>query len=204
MPLGLLMCLLCSLVFQPFRHLLKSKYSSVRCLTCISEITCIVTIFLYLFKIFKIFYLFIFREGKGGRKRGGETSMCGCLSSAPCWGLGPKPRHVSCLGIEPATLWFSGWHLIHWATLARADYIFLEKHVFPHNQNSILLLPITLEKLWQIWWVFCFCFFLNLASYVETFISSRLASRVCVRSLQYKECFLKKQWLNRIIVLHNP
>ena len=83
MPLGLLMCLLCSLVFQPFRHLLKSKYSSVRCLTCISEITCIVTIFLYLFKIFKIFYLFIFREGKGGRKRGGETSMCGCLSCAP-------------------------------------------------------------------------------------------------------------------------
>ena len=27
--------------------------------------------------------LFIFREGKGGRKRGRETSMCGCLSRPP-------------------------------------------------------------------------------------------------------------------------
>ena len=38
--------------------------------------------------------LFIFREGKGGRKRGGETSMCGCLSCAPSWGPGLQPRHV--------------------------------------------------------------------------------------------------------------
>ena len=35
--------------------------------------------------IFKRFYLFIFREEKGGRKRGRETSMCGCLSHAPYW-----------------------------------------------------------------------------------------------------------------------
>ena len=28
-------------------------------------------------------YLFIFREGKGRRERGRETSMCGCLSYAP-------------------------------------------------------------------------------------------------------------------------
>ena len=35
--------------------------------------------------------LFIFREGKGGRKRGRETSMCGCLLRAPhCL----QPRHV--------------------------------------------------------------------------------------------------------------
>ena len=31
--------------------------------------------------LIKRFYLFIFREGKGGRKRVRETSMCGCLSS---------------------------------------------------------------------------------------------------------------------------
>ena len=52
--------------------------------------------------------LFIFRERKGGRKRGRETSMCGCLSHAPYWGPGPQPRHVPWLGIEPATLWFTG------------------------------------------------------------------------------------------------
>ena len=40
---------------------------------------------------FKIFYLFIFREGKGRRKRGWEISMCGCLSCAPYWGPGLCP-----------------------------------------------------------------------------------------------------------------
>ena len=30
-----------------------------------------------------------FREGKGGRKRGRETSVCGCLSQAPNRGPGP-------------------------------------------------------------------------------------------------------------------
>ena len=32
-------------------------------------------------RIFKVFYLFLERRRKGGR--GGETSMCGCLSSSP-------------------------------------------------------------------------------------------------------------------------
>ena len=41
----------------------------------------------------KRFYLF-FREWKGERTRGRETSMCGCLSHAPYWGPGPQPRHV--------------------------------------------------------------------------------------------------------------
>ena len=29
-----------------------------------------------------------------GRKRGRETSVCGCLSCAPYWGPGPQPRRV--------------------------------------------------------------------------------------------------------------
>ena len=41
-----------------------------------------------------IFYLFIFREGKGGKKRGRETSRCGCLLHTPYWGPGLQPRHV--------------------------------------------------------------------------------------------------------------
>ena len=40
---------------------------------------------LYTFKVFKKI-LFIFREGKGGRKGGRETSVCGCLSCTPHWG----------------------------------------------------------------------------------------------------------------------
>ena len=50
---------------------------------------------------FKI--LLFLREGKGGRKRGGETSMCGCLSCTLSWGRGPLPRHVPWLGTEPVT-----------------------------------------------------------------------------------------------------
>ena len=46
------------------------------------------------YSLFILFYLFIFREGKGRRKRGREMSMCGCLSHAPYWGPGPKPRRV--------------------------------------------------------------------------------------------------------------
>ena len=39
------------------------------------------------------FNLFIFREGKGGRKRGKEISI-GWLSHTPNWGLGPQFRDV--------------------------------------------------------------------------------------------------------------
>ena len=50
--------------------------------------------------------------------------MCSCLSCTPYQGPGRKPRHVTWLGIEPATLWFTGWHLIHWATPARAKIFY--------------------------------------------------------------------------------
>ena len=65
-------------------------------------------------------FIIYFLVGKGGRKRGRETSMCGCLSHAPYRGPGPQPRHVPWLGIELTTLWLAGWHTIHWATPARA------------------------------------------------------------------------------------
>ena len=50
--------------------------------------------FYFIFYFFKDFLKIYFREGKGGRKRGRETSMCGCVSRIPYWGPGPKPRHV--------------------------------------------------------------------------------------------------------------
>ena len=40
---------------------------------------------------------FIYREEKGGRKRGRETSMCGCLSCA-LYQTGPQPKHVPWTG----------------------------------------------------------------------------------------------------------
>ena len=68
------------------------------------------------FLIFKnISFIYLFLEGKGERDGG---KMIGCLSHTPNWGPVPQPRHVSWLGIEPATLWFPG--SIHWATVSRA------------------------------------------------------------------------------------
>ena len=43
---------------------------------------CIILKRLYLF-IYSFIHLLIFREGKGGRKRGRGTSMCGCLLCTP-------------------------------------------------------------------------------------------------------------------------
>ena len=54
-------------------------------------------------KIFlKILFIYLER-GKGARKKGRETSMCGCLSHAPYWASGPQHRHVPWLGIKPVT-----------------------------------------------------------------------------------------------------
>ena len=61
----------------------------------------------YYFKyfIFKRFYLFNFREGwEGGRKKGRETSVCGCLSCTLYWGPVHNPGMCLRLGIKPVTL----------------------------------------------------------------------------------------------------
>ena len=70
----------------------------------------------------KRFVYFIFRQrGREGERERERKSMCGCLSHAPYWAPGPKPRHVPGLGIEVATLWFTGQRSFHWATPARAS-----------------------------------------------------------------------------------
>ena len=75
----------------------------------------------FILLFFLIFYL-LFLEGKGGRKRGRETAMCGFLSCAPYWGPGLQPRPVPWLGIRPANPCFSGPHSIHWTIQARTYY----------------------------------------------------------------------------------
>ena len=69
----------------------------------------------------KVLFIYLFFE----RKRGRETSMCGCLSCTPNWGPGPQSRHMPWLGIKLATLWFTGQRSIHWSTPARALLSFL-------------------------------------------------------------------------------
>ena len=65
---------------------------------CFIEI--LVCTLLLSFSSFKIFYLFIFKDGreKGGRKRGKETLMCGCLSHALYWRPGPATQACALTG----------------------------------------------------------------------------------------------------------
>ena len=70
---------------------------------CSSEIVFILSLFFYFLKDFIYFQRGEWRE----KERERELSMCGCLSCGPHWGPGPQPRHVPCLGIQPASLWFA-------------------------------------------------------------------------------------------------
>ena len=114
------------------------------------------------FFFFLIFYLFTFsKRGREG-EREGEKHQCerdtsiGYLSHNPNWGPSPQPRHVPWSGIEPATFWFTGWHSIHWATPARAQYSPLMQYIywgtfFPHYLkqflNSLILMPFSVSAI---------------------------------------------------------
>ena len=52
--------------------------------------------FMVFFK--KILFIYFYREGKRGRKKGGETSMCGCLSHAPPLGTWPSTQACALTG----------------------------------------------------------------------------------------------------------
>ena len=68
-------------------------------------------------KFLKRFYLFIFRQSGREGEREGEKRQCVVASHTPPTGL--KARHGPWPGIKQETLWFAGWHPIHWATPAR-------------------------------------------------------------------------------------
>ena len=73
--------------------------------------------------LFIFYFLNIYREGKGGGKRGKETSI-DCFSPTPNRGPGLQPRHVPWPAMELVTFGFAGWCSIHWATPAIAIYLF--------------------------------------------------------------------------------
>ena len=74
------------------------------------------------YSFFIFFKIYLFLEIGEARKRGRERSMISCLSHAPSWGPGPKPRHgalirnltfdLSLCGTTPNSLSHAGqgWH----------------------------------------------------------------------------------------------
>ena len=69
----------------------KYTYRMRRCLSDVQGPVLITVVTLLFFFFFKRFYLFIFRERKGWRKRGRETSECGCLCAPPTGDLARNP-----------------------------------------------------------------------------------------------------------------
>ena len=88
---------------------------------------------LYFTFFFKI--LFIFREGRE-EQRERNISVWMPLEH-PLLEICPQPRHVPWLGIKLVTLWLAGWCSIHWATSARATFVF--KNSFTDIQFTYLL-----------------------------------------------------------------
>ena len=70
-------------------------------------------------------FIYLFLERGRKRERGRETSMCGCLSSAPYWAPGPQTRSMCPDRESTVTLWFSVPCSIHWAIPARVITFFI-------------------------------------------------------------------------------
>ena len=78
----------------------------------------------FVFVSFLRFHLFL-EKGEGREKKRERNINVDASHTRPILGAKPQPKHVSWLGIEPATLWLTGWHSIHWATQTRAWLQFL-------------------------------------------------------------------------------
>ena len=118
---------------------------------------CLLVDFLSFFFFLKIYLLR--QRGREG-KREGEKRQCLVASHATFWGSGPQPKHVPWLGIEPATLWFTGWCSIHWATQARATFWYLSYLVLSQLPDVM-----SVVNIWEIctdyYLKYLFCYFLT-------------------------------------------
>ena len=99
--------------------------------------------------LFIYLFIYLFESGRGGEREGGNywcarETWIGCLLHAPRWGPGLQPRHAPWLGIEPATLWFTGRYSFYWATATRAWHLFIE----PFQVLDVLHLHN--DQVWQV------------------------------------------------------
>ena len=81
--------------------------------------------------------------------------MCVCLSYTLYWGPGPQPRHVPWLGIEPATLWFAGWHLqnLTYSNFTKSENPSSFVSRFPVMLESVPIVRSVGSLAWHLW--FC-------------------------------------------------
>ena len=75
-------------------------------------------------------FIYLFLDRGEGREKERERNISVWLP------LGPPPRHVPWLGIEPETLWFAGWFSVHWATTARGSFLLFLKNLLFINVSK--------------------------------------------------------------------
>ena len=63
-------------------------------------------------------YLLLEKGREGERERNTSAWLLLVRTLLGTW---LQPRHVPWVGIEPASLWFAGWHSIHWAIPGTAE-----------------------------------------------------------------------------------
>ena len=92
-----------------------------------------------LLSFYKKDFIYLFLERGRERERGRETSTCGCLLHDPLTrDLSRNPSMHPRLAIAPVTLWFAGWHSIHWATPAReGTFTFLMCTLHSHLSDRV-------------------------------------------------------------------
>ena len=133
---------------------------------------------------FSFFFFFKILDRGEGKEKERETALCACLSHVPYWGPGLQPRHVPCLGIEPATLWYTGWHSIHWHTSQGCLFV---------SWNRPVLLYIFLLELFWLHPIdcgsLCFHFHLSFDFFLDFVINPFVISSMLF-SLHVFVCFL--------------
>ena len=160
---------------------------------------------------FKDFIYLFLEKGREGEREGEKHQRMVASHARPYWGPGLQPRCVPRLGIEPATLCFTGMCSVHWATPTRANviyfcfkwsYVRVQKYVLNYKNyficSHIFILSGTLSSsldvcflqkarkpLWDLWSVFLYSRLRVLCCLLNAWNSKNLVFHVSLCELQY-------------------
>ena len=108
---------------------------------------CIYFYFYFYLYNFKDFIHLFFERGREGERERNINVWLPLVH--PLLGTWPKTQACALTGDQTATLWFTVLCSIHWATLARAVYLFFKVHICGPIQFKLMLLKSQLLFLYR-------------------------------------------------------